>query len=222
MGFGNSIKQRANSYSQYGEDSIISLMKDLYGLKKLSYMDIGAHHPFKLNNTQVLYENGERGVNIEPDPIQYNLFKKYRKHDINLNMGVHEKPGILTFYQFDHPEFNTFSAQAAAEISRKGIKKVAELTVPVDTFNNIVEKHLGGVAPDFVSLDAEGVDEVIIASIDYNRFAPKIICVETYAYGVGVRNQLLIEEIIKKGYRVHADTFVNTLFIHDQFTLIRG
>jgi FkbM family methyltransferase len=222
MFLGKSIKNQSNSYSQYGEDRIIDLMKHLYGIHKITYMDIGAHHPFKLNNTQLLYESGQTGVNIEPDPIQYKFFTKHRKNDINLNIGIHEKPGELVFYQFVSPEFNTFSPSAAGEIERKGIKKINEIPVQVDTYNNIVKKYLNDMPPDMISLDAEGIDEVVIRSIDYTKYAPKIICVETYAYGVGKKNYELIDEITQRGYKIHADTFVNTIFIKSDIKLLNG
>ncbi len=218
--FNSSVREKANSYSQYGEDSIINLMEYLYGFKKMTYMDIGAHHPFKLNNTQLLYESGHKGINIEPDPVQYKLFVRHRKNDINLNIGIHSEPGSLTFYQFDRPEFNTFSLKAANEVERKGMKKIKEMLVVVDTYNNVVAKQLNGIPPDLISLDAEGVDEIIIESINFQQFAPKIICVETYAYGVGIKNNDLIKNIIQKGYRIHADTFVNTLFIKEDIKLV--
>lgn len=214
------IRKKANSYSQYGEDCIIDLLTNLYGLRNITYMDIGAHHPYKLNNTQLLYENGQRGINIEPDPIQYKLFQKYRKKDININIGLHAEEGELIFYQFNMPEFNTFSQQAAQEIERKGIKKLGEILIKVDTYNNIVKSLLDGIPPDLISLDAEGVDEIIINSIDYSKYAPKIICVETYAYGVGVKNYGLIKDLINKGYKVHADTFVNTIFVRDNIKMV--
>lgn len=201
------------SYSQYGEDNIISLMQDLYNIRNINYIDIGAHHPFNLNNTQLLYEKGMTGINIEPDPIQFKLFKKERAKDINLNIGLHYEQGSMTFYQFNRPEFNTFSKDAADEIERKGIKKINEILVKVDTYNNIVEKYCQKSYPNLISLDAEGLDETIIKSINFTKYAPKIICVETYAYGVGEKNKNLINYILGKGYEIHADTFVNTIFI---------
>ena len=44
-------------------------------------------------------------------------------------------------------------------------------------------------------------------------FNPKIICIVTYAYGIGIKNQNIIDFLISKNYSIHADTFVNTIFI---------
>jgi len=207
------IINRANSYSQYGEDNIILLMIGLYNIQKTKYMDIGAHHPFKYSNTALLYKHGIYGINIEPDPLLFRRFIKNRKNDTNLNIGISNVCGESILYQFEKPEFNTFSEKAAQEIENKGIKKTGEKKVKLDTYNNVVDTYLNGKAPDILFLDAEGLDEIIIGSIDFERYCPKIICIETYAYGVGKKNYEVIKFLLNKHFSIHADTYVNTIFI---------
>lgn len=208
----NYIK-RAYSYAQYGEDNIILLMVGLYNIENAKYIDIGAHHPFKYSNTALLNQHGINGINIEPDPYLFKSFLKYRKNDINLNIGLHEINGESTLFRFERSEFNTFSNLAAQEIEKKGIKKTGKMIVKIDTYNNVVKKYLNGIAPDIIFLDAEGLDEIILKSIDFENYSPKIICVETYAFGVGKKNYDIINFLLAKEYSIHADTFVNTIFI---------
>ena len=68
------------SYSQCGEDLIVRYIFDVLRIEHPSYLDIGAHHPFFLNNTALLYEEGSRGVNVEADPQLIHSFYKERKH----------------------------------------------------------------------------------------------------------------------------------------------
>lgn len=205
--------KKDKSFSQYGEDNIILLMLNLYKIEKANFMDIGAHHPYKYSNTALLYENGIHGINVEPDPILFKEFLVKRKKDINLNIGIHKQKGESILYQFSKPEFNTFSLETVNSIESKGIKKIGEKKIKINTFNNIVNEYLNGNSPDIIFLDAEGLDEIIIKSIDFEKYAPKIICIETFAYGVGTKNYEIIDYIKSKGYLIHADTFVNTLFI---------
>jgi len=205
---------REYSYSQYGEDNIILAMLGLYKIKNPNYIDIGAHHPFKYSNTALLYWRGIVGINIEPDPILFKRFIKYRKKDINLNIGISDERGESILYQLERPEFNTFSVSAANTVEEKGIRRVGETKINVDTYNSIVERYLNGKAPDILFLDAEGFDEVILGSIDFKKYCPKIICIETYAYGVGKKNNSMINFLLNKEYSIHADTFVNTIFIN--------
>jgi hypothetical protein len=52
------------SYSQCGEDILIDFVFKQLKIENPSYLDIGAHHPFHLNNTYYFYKNGSSGVNI--------------------------------------------------------------------------------------------------------------------------------------------------------------
>lgn len=47
------------------EDNVLDW---LTGYKKTGvYVDVGANHPDRMNNTKLFYERGWRGINIEPD-----------------------------------------------------------------------------------------------------------------------------------------------------------
>jgi len=111
------VSYKKVSYSQCGEDTIIDHIFKSLKINKPTFMDIGAHHPFKLSNTALFYESGCQGINIEPDPDLFKLFKKYRKRDINLNIGVSDKPGELLFYIMSSQAMNTFSTQQAEDLT---------------------------------------------------------------------------------------------------------
>src|ERR1044071_4556109 len=90
---------RFKTFSQSGEDVIIKFIFDnILQIKQPSYIDIGAHHPFHLSNTNIFYEKGCRGLNIDPNPEAIKLFLKYRKEDININCGVSDSAGGTEFF----------------------------------------------------------------------------------------------------------------------------
>src|SRR5690242_21075132 len=45
-----------------------------------------------------LYKAGWRGINIDPRPGMTELFGKYRSEDTNIEAGVAERPGEMTYY----------------------------------------------------------------------------------------------------------------------------
>lgn len=63
------------------------------GIKKPSYIDIGAHHPYEISNTAIFYMNGCRGVNVEANPNLIDEFYKERPDDIK--QGVPDTMKIL-------------------------------------------------------------------------------------------------------------------------------
>ncbi|NHA04939.1 FkbM family methyltransferase [Mucilaginibacter sp. HC2] len=212
------IKQwRKLSYSQSGEDLIIRFIFDELQIKKPSYIDVGAHHPFYLSNTALFYESGSKGINIEPDPLLFKPFTQYRKRDINLNIGIGENKGEADFYIISSPTLNTFSKQEAENYSSEGDYKIVRvIKTPVNSIANVIQESNNGVFPQLLNLDAEGIDELIIRSIDYTKSYPLVICIETISFstsGNGIKNTEIINFILSMGYILYADTYINSIFV---------
>lgn len=207
------------SYSQTGEDLIIKFIFDNIGVTKPSYLDIGAHHPFYLSNTALFYENGSTGINVEPDPDLFEAFSKYRKKDININIGIGDHKGTADFYIISSPTLNTFSKEEAeGYINQGGYHITNVIKVPVNSLKNIIDQNNEGEFPQFLNVDAEGVDELIIKSIDYAHKYPLVMCIETISFstsGNGVKNRALINFIKNNGYMMYADTYINTIFVRE-------
>lgn len=210
-------KFKKTSYSQSGEDLIVKFIFDNLNIKKPSYIDIGAHHPFYISNTALFYENGSVGINVEPDPILFEAFLKDRKKDKNLNIGISDREDILDFYVISSPTLNTFSKEEAHKYANEGEFKILKVEkIKVNILSNVLNEFSNGIFPQFLSIDAEGVDELIIKEIDFEKNYPIVICIETISFsssGNGVKNIELIKFIEEKGYICYADTNINSIFV---------
>jgi FkbM family methyltransferase len=205
------------SYSQCGEDMIARFVFDALKIARPSFIDIGAHHPTYLNNTYALYEAGSRGVNIEPDPDLFSRFPAERPQDTNLNIGIGQRPGTLEFYVMSARTLNTFSADEARAASEKGRARIERtLSLPVRPVGEVLAEHFAAAAPDFLSLDVEGLDLEILKAWDFRRWRPRLACVETIVYGgergSGQRDDIA-SHLLDCGYFSYAHTHVNTLFV---------
>jgi FkbM family methyltransferase len=209
------------SYSQIGEDLIINFIFNSKGISSINYLDIGANHPFYINNTYNFYLKGMRGINIEPNPSLFQLLKKYRSQDINLNIGVSDKKSELTYYHFDVPALNTFSLEEKDRYLNLGHKLIRQEILIVDTIANVINKYCNGIFPNVLFIDVEGLDFDIIKSIDFDsENVPYVICIETLSYSkdnTGVKHIELIDYIKSKGYFLYADTYVNSIFVNLNF-----
>lgn len=205
------------SYAQCGEDLIIKFIFYKLGIKKPSYIDIGAHHPYLISNTALFHEEGSRGINIEPDPTLFKEFLKYRKDDLNLNIGIGNCNDELDFYIMSSSVLNTFSKEEVEKYSKEGDYQIKSIEkIKVLTLESVLKEFYNGIFPQFLSIDAEGLDEIIIKDIDFENNYPIVICIETISFstsGNGIKNKLLIEYIESKGYLVYADTHINTIFV---------
>ncbi len=211
------ITHKKISYSQCGEDLIVQfLFKSYLNIEKPSYIDIGAHLPFRYNNTAIFYSSGSRGINIEPDPFLFKKFQRHRKKDINLNIGIADKPGVFDFYIINNRTLNTFSQQETKNYEKQGyhIKEIKQ--IGTETLGYVIEKYANNVFPDFLSLDAEGADETTLKSIDYDRNYPKVICVETLDFSTQVHRAEICDFLNSKGYLKYADTHINSIMVRKE------
>ena len=215
-----SEKYCKKSFSQCGEDLIISHLFHHIGIDSISYLDVGAHHPFNMSNTALFYGQGFRGINIEPDPNLILDFNKYRTYDLNLNVGISDESGASHFYILSNSALNTFSRCEADAYCDDGFEIVSTVALKTFRLDDVVNKYCDGKYPSILSLDAEGLDERIIKSIDFKDINtnPKVICLETVSHLKGERfdkNLDLISYVCSKGYTVYGETFVNTIFIQE-------
>lgn len=221
--FNKILKEKDNyaqtSFSQSGEDLIVKFIFNNLGIKNPTYLDIGAHHPFYLSNTALFYMNGSTGINVEPDPDLFKAFLTHRKKDININIGIGDQKGVSDFYIISSPTLNTFSKEDAENYTKEGNYNITSVKkIPINSVTNIINEKNNGEFPQFLNVDAEGVDELIIKSINYTHNYPLVICIETISFstsGKGVKNTSLINFISNNGYIVYADTNINTIFVRE-------
>jgi FkbM family methyltransferase len=210
------------SYAQTGEDIIIDFLKEAKGLRNFNYLDIGANHPIKFNNTFKFYEQGYTGVCVEPDPVLHKKLSEARKRDTCLNVGVSDvETEAAEFYVMKDSTLNTFSKKEAESIEANRLGKILQVQkIKLLNINTIIEKYFGSIAPVFVNIDVEGLDEQILRTLDFKRFRPVIFCIETVHYtpdaSSGKRKEIM-DLMIGNGYEPFADTYINTIFIDKQF-----
>ena len=207
----------ARSYSQLGEDIIIDYaLRRLAPAGKVAYLDLGACHPTRFNNTYSLYLKGCRGVCVEPNPALAPSYKKWRPEDTLVQAGVGtEASDGVEFYILTADMLSTFSRDEAQRICRYGNQKIERvIKVPLVTVETILSRYFTE-CPHFVSIDVESLDLAILQSIDFTRYCPLLFCVETITYTEDKTEEKIpgITEFMKsKGYFPLADTHINTIY----------
>lgn len=214
----NYIKYRISkdykiSYSQNGEDILISRIFKNLNIQKVYYLDIGANHPRRYNNTYLLYLKGSSGVCIEPNKELSKKIKRIRPMDNVLNVAISDKIETLTYYSFKNDVLNTFSKEESEINIDRGNKLLRTYPVKTEVLNNIFEKL--PKIPDLVSLDIEGYDEKVLRTFNFSIYKPAVWCIETIEknYEKWFKNISLIKFMEENGYVVYADTNINTIFV---------
>ena len=205
------------SYSQCGEDLIINFIFDALKIPFPTFLDLGAYHPIFLSNTYLFYQKGCQGVCVEPDPTLCAEIKNVRPRDICLNIGVGtnniEKAEL---YIITTRTLNTFSRQTAENIQSQGCHKIEEIIqIPMVPVNQIIEQYFTP-SPNFISLDAEGMDLEIIQSFDFAKFRPQVFSIETLSYSDNKTEKKITEfhDLMGQyGYFAYADSYINTIYV---------
>jgi FkbM family methyltransferase len=205
------------SYSQVGEDLIINYLFNSLNIPYPTYLEVGTNEPVVGNNTYFFYTKGCKGVCVEPNIELYKLIKKKRPRDTVLNIGIGLSDNQSARFYLFPPSlsgWNTFSEKEARLREIESGSKAKEISVPLKSINDIIEKHFNS-CPNFISIDVEGLDMVILQSLDFNRFKPEVICAETISFSTTNAEKKLhnmIDFMHSKGYFTYADTHVNSIF----------
>ncbi len=206
------------TFSQCGEDRILAHIFRMLKKDKIFYIDIGANEPTYGSNTYLFYQNGSNGICIEPNTTLLNRIKSKRNRDLCLNIGVgNSVQNGMNFYIIDPHTLSTFSKEDAELLDKEPNYKIVEiLKVPILSFNNIIEKYAPKQQIDLVSIDVEGLNEEIVASMDLSKDRPSVFCIETITFstiGKEIKLNGISEKLISNDYFIYADTYINTIYI---------
>ena len=212
------------SYAQQGEDLVVQNVLDMVHIQgPITYLDIGAYDPIFDSNSYAFYKAGGHGVLVEPNPSKIERLQKIRPRDRVVNVGVGLSAGPTTgdYYVIGGPGgglFNTFSKEDAEDVQTKShgvhfIEKVLKL--PLVNINTLMQEQLGG-APNFLSIDTEGLDLGILKTMDFERYRPDVICVETMEVGGDAVSLDILRLLETERYSARGATFVNTIFVEDR------
>jgi FkbM family methyltransferase len=203
------------SWSQEGEDI---LLDRIFGSKKNGfYVDVGAHHPMRFSNTYFFYRKGWSGINIDAMPGSMKEFEKYRRRDINLELGVDQHEGTFDYYIFNEPALNTFSVKVAQKHKSKKnnyyVKKI--IKIKVKPLREILDYHLKNQKIDFLNVDVEGFDLNVLQSNDWSKYRPRFALVELLQSSLhSIDKHKVVQFMRRHGYQVYAKQ-MNTVFFKD-------
>ncbi len=187
---------KKKSYSQYGEDLIIdSFFQNHVNLIKGNYLDIGCYHPVGISNTYLLHKKGWHGVVVDIDDYKLNLFKKRRGSSVEVLKGAissQDSESRVPIYKFNQPfsPYDTLSEEIAKMRSKAiNIEYTTEMVNQISINSLLNKQHF-----DLINIDVEGLDELIVNSIDFKKFQPTMIVYESFDPFLNSKTKELLNE----------------------------
>ncbi|UFS57738.1 FkbM family methyltransferase [Subtercola endophyticus] len=174
------------SYAQNGED--IVLWRALGQIENGTYIDVGANDPTEFSVTKKFYDAGWHGIAIEPNPEYARRFRVERPRDAVFEAVASDSTAeTLTFHLIEGTGLSTLVDDISAGHAEHG-HAVRDTTVDVVSLNETIEA--AGLAESeihFMSIDTEGAETQVLASIDLTRFRPWVLVIEATEPGTSIQ-----------------------------------
>jgi FkbM family methyltransferase len=149
------------------------------------------------NNTYLLYLKNWRGINIDISQFSIDLFNFLRPDDFNLHCAVSEKNQIIkTYFQKELSQLSTTDEEQAKKVFQGKIKTKEIQSYSLD---HIIENSkFCNKEIDLLDIDVEGADFKVLLGLNFERYKPKLICVEIH--NKNINDDVIYQFLIKKGY----------------------
>jgi FkbM family methyltransferase len=209
------------SFSQAGEDCVIDFLFIGLGIDKPNYLELGVCNPIIGSNTYRFYKSGAKGILVEADSTQIETIKKVRPNDKVINVGIScSGENTADFYVFDLQGYNTFDKEEAHQREKISAHKIVRIDkVKLKSINEIISENFSSY-PTFLSIDIEGLDFGVLKDLDTQKYPIPVVCAETCSFSethVKPKDNSIKELMLSKGYMVYADTYINTIFVNENW-----
>ena len=178
------------SYSQLGEDLVIINHLEWLGKNPKSkgfYVDIGAYHPLDGSNTYKFYRKGASGVAVDVGSQKKLLFNLLRRRDIFINAAVVPDSFSEKFILFNIDGYGKKTDSAVGYgidksklISDHNVQKVKAISISELLEFSFSTNQFKGTSWSILNIDIEGLDEDVIKSINFEKYAFDVVCIEVF------------------------------------------
>lgn len=163
------------SYSQNLED--IVLYKALFDVENGKYVDVGAGHPEEMSVTKLFYDLGWSGINIEPNSAFFNELENQRPRDLNMRVLVSDKSETLAYFSIPGG-LSTADQNLSQLYEATGAPQVIEF-MKTQRLDQILKEAYIKEEIHFLKIDVEGMELNVLQSMDFERFKPWIVVIES-------------------------------------------
>lgn len=180
------------SYAQNFEDVI--LWRALKNIEHGFYIDVGAQHPIIDSVSLAFYEQGWRGIHVEPSAYYAALLREKRPDEIVIEAAVGKKRGILKFFEITETGLSTGDPDVAERHRASGYI-MHEKDVPCIELADIFKAHANQQI-HWIKIDVEGLEKDVIQGWLPSKVRPWVVVVESTRPSTQIENYGVWEKLI--------------------------
>lgn len=163
------------TYAQNFED--VMLWRALKNIGAGFYIDIGAQDPVIDSVSLAFYEQGWRGVHVEPVPAYAEALRRARPDETVLQAAVGRPGGIVRFFEIPGTGLSTEDPDMA-ETHRLSGFGVREVEVPCMPLAGILDRYADREV-HWMKIDVEGAERDVLESWEPSAVRPWVVVVES-------------------------------------------
>ena len=176
---------------QYGEDRILEMF--FRNQKEGFVVDVGAADGEDNSNSLMLLKRPDwRGILIEPEPKQFSILNERYARNLNVrcvNCAISNSEDVSGML-WCGGQGSTLNHEWK-DRCEKDYGTVYDKTVQVDiltlggllhTAEMVADPPIDSI--DFLSIDCEGMDYDVLQSLDFDKWQPRLICIEGRGYAL--------------------------------------
>jgi FkbM family methyltransferase len=202
------------SHAQNFEDVI--LRRALEDISCGFYVDIGAADPDVDSVTRWFYDNGWRGINVEPHPAFFSRLEERRPEDKNLQCVIGAANAEVVFNLTTPGGASTGSAKRLAELTNLRQVTTTPILLPAITLDELLTQSCGRVI-DFLKIDAEDMEDEILGGASFISERPRIIVAEATLFDTQIPSHQAWEpKLLSKGYGFALFDGLNRFYVRDE------
>ena len=207
------------SYAQNFEDVI--LWRALKHIACGFYVDIGAQDPVIDSVSLAFYEQGWRGIHVEPIASFAEKLRQARPDEEVIAAAVSDQPSDLVFYSIPDTGLSTGKLSIAKRHSRQGYK-YQEVRVPCIRLSEILEQHRGRDV-HWLKIDVEGMEREVLRSWLPSQVRPWVVLLESTEPNSPQPNFDEWENLlVGLGYNFVYFDGLNRFYVHDDHEELRA
>ncbi len=199
------------SHSQFAEDLLVFLSLQSGNFENY-YVDVGCHNPRRGSNTYALYKKGWKGILIDLEDEKVLACKLARPRDIVVKAAVSDVEEFVDIYS---P--SSFSTNTTIDLDTLPDKTGFQVIdrIKTKTLSSILDEQRCPSRFGFLSIDVEGVDFRVLLSLNFDKYKPEVICIETWESHKGIESVLcgsIHTLLLEKGYELKAWAGLSTIY----------